>query len=133
MKTLSYKQYNGEHTLFFKRSSEKLLTLLIVYVDNTIITRNDFKEIQGLKSHLDQNFQVKRFGSLKYFLGIEFSKSGDEILLTQQKYIIDLLKETKHTHCRLSDTPIEVNHRLTLDDKDPKIEITYYQKLIRNG
>ena len=50
--------------------------------------------------------------------------------MTQQKYILNLLEETKHTHCRLSDTPIEVNHRLTLDDKDPKIEITSYQKLI---
>ena len=42
MKILNYKQCNGEHTLFFKRSSENLLTLLIVYVDDIIITRNDF-------------------------------------------------------------------------------------------
>ena len=50
--------------------------------------------------------------------------------MTQQKYILDLLEETKHTQCRTSDTPIEANHRLTLDDNDPKIEITSYQKLI---
>ena len=70
MKTLNFKQCNGEHTLFFKRSSEVLLTLLIVYVNDIIITGNDLKEIQGLERHLDQNFQVKRLGSLKYFLGI---------------------------------------------------------------
>ena len=51
--------------------------------------------------------------------------------MTQQKYILDLLEETKHIQCRISDTPIEVNHRLTLDNKDPKIEITSYQKLIK--
>ena len=50
--------------------------------------------------------------------------------MTQQKYVNDLLEETKHTQCRVSSTPIEVNHRLTLDDKDPKIEIVSYQKLI---
>ena len=50
--------------------------------------------------------------------------------MTQQKYINDLLEETKHTQCRVSSTPIEVNHRLTLDDKDPRIEIASYQKLI---
>ena len=50
--------------------------------------------------------------------------------MTQQKYISDLLKETKHTQCRVSNTPIKVNHRLTLDDKDPRIENTSYQKLI---
>ena len=121
MKTLGYKQCNGEHTLFFKRSSQELLTLLIVYVDDIIITGNDLKEIQGLKGHLDQNFQVKILGSLKYFLGIEFSRSSDGILMTQQKYSLE---------CRISDTPIEVNHRLILDDKDPKVEITSSQNLI---
>ena len=50
--------------------------------------------------------------------------------MTQQKYITDLLKETKHTQCHPSETPIEVKHRLTLNDQDPKIEITSYQKLI---
>ena len=130
MKALDFKQCNGEHTLFFKRSSEVLLTLLIVYVDDIVITGNDLAEIQSLERHLDQNFQVKRLGSLKYFLGIEFTRLGDEILMTQQKYVNDLLEETKHTQCRVSSTPIEVNHRLTLDDKDPKIEIASYQKLI---
>ena len=67
MKILKYKQCNGEHTLFFKRSSENLLSLFIVYVDNIIITGNDFTEIQGLKGQLDQQFQVKKLGSLKYF------------------------------------------------------------------
>ena len=97
MKTLGYKQCNGEHTLFFKRSSPALLTLLIVYVDDIIITSNDSTEIQGLEEQLDQNFQVKRLGPLKYFLGIEFDRSSDRILMTQQKYILDLLEETKHT------------------------------------
>ena len=77
MKTLNYKQSNGEHTLFFKRSSENLLTLLIVYVDDIIITGNDLTEIQGLEGQLDQQFQVKKLGSLKYFLGIEFTRSSN--------------------------------------------------------
>ena len=128
---LKTKQCNGEHTLFFKRSSHVLLTLLIVYVEDIIITRNDSTEIKGLEEHLDQSFQVKRLGPLKYILGIEFDRSSDKILMTQQKYILDLLEETKHIQCRIIDTPIEVNHRLTLDNKDPKIEITSYQKLIR--
>ena len=64
MKALNFKQCNGEHTLFFKRSSEVLLTLLIVYVDDIVVTGNDLREIQGLERHLDQHFQVKRLGSL---------------------------------------------------------------------
>ena len=37
MKSLGYKQCNGEHTLFSKHSSPVLLTILVVYVDDIII------------------------------------------------------------------------------------------------
>ena len=93
IKTLGYKHCNGEHTLFFKRSLLELITLLIVYVDDIIITRNDLKEIQGLERHLDQNFQVKRLGPLKYFLGIEFAGSNDGILMTRKKTFLTFFKK----------------------------------------
>ena len=60
MKTLGYKQCNEERTLFFKRSSHVLLTLLIVYVDDIIIVGKDLEKIQGLEGHLDQTFQVSK-------------------------------------------------------------------------
>ena len=82
------------------------------------------------KKHLDKNFKVKQLGPLKYFLEIEFARSSEGILMTQQKYILELLEETKHTHCHISETPIEVNHKLTILETDPQIEISSYQKLI---
>ena len=130
MKSFRYRQCNGEHTLFSKRSSPVLLTLLVVYVDVIIITESDSKEIKELEQCLAQTFQVKQLGPLKYFLGIEFTRSTEGILMTQQKYILDLLDETKHMDCQISDTPIEANHKLKLDDKDPHIEMSSYQKLI---
>ena len=78
MKTLGYKQCNGEHTLFFKRSSQVLLTLLIVYVDDIIITGNDSTEIQSLEEHLDQIFQVKRLGPLNIFWELNLTDQGIE-------------------------------------------------------
>ena len=86
--------------------------------------------MKKLEECLAQAFQVKRLGPLKYFLGIKFSRSSEGILMTQQKYILDLLEETKHMYCRISVTPIEVNHKLRLDDKDPSVEVSSYQKLI---
>ena len=50
--------------------------------------------------------------------------------MTQQKYILEILKETKHINCHVNDTPIEVNHKLTLSEEEPRIEINSYQKLI---
>ena len=130
MKTLGYHQCNGEHTLFFKGAQRGLITILIVYVDDIIITGNNLKEIKGLEEHLDKNFEVKQLGPLRYFLGIEFARSNEGILMTQQKYILDLLEETKHTNCHINETPIKVNHKLTILEDDPKVEICSYQKLI---
>ena len=130
MKALGYKQCNGEHTLFSKHSSPILVTLLVVYVDDIIITGSDQQEIKELEQCLAQTFQVKQLGPLKYFLGIEFARSSEGILMTQQKYILDLLEETKHIDCRVSDILVETNHKLRLDDNDPQVEMSSYQKLI---
>ena len=46
--------------------------LLIVYVDDIIITCNRTVEINELESQLSKQFAVKNLGPLKYSLGIEF-------------------------------------------------------------
>ena len=122
MKELGYKQCNGEHTLFFKIAPGGLTTILIVYVDDIIISGNNLEEIRNLEVHLDKSFRVKQLGLLKYFLGIEFVRSSEGILMTQQKYILGLLKDTKHLDCRPNDTPIEVNHRLTINEEETSFD-----------
>ena len=122
MKLIGYRQCNGEHTLFFKHRLQGLITILLGYVDDIIITGNDFLEIKRLEERLANNFQVKQLGPLKYFRGIEFARSSEGILMTQQKYILDLLEEVKQTNCHINNTLIEVNHRLTISEDDPKIE-----------
>ena len=129
MRSARYKQSNGDHTLFFKHQMD-LITILLVYVDDIIITDNNFTEMKRLEDHLASNFQIKHLRPLKYFLGIEFARSSKGILMTQQKYILDLLKDVKQTNCHINDTPIEVNHKLALSENDPKIEAGLYQELI---
>ena len=50
--------------------------------------------------------------------------------MTQQKSILDILKETGLTQGRTSKTLIEITIKLTLKEDDPKTEIHSYQKLI---
>jgi len=44
MKRYGYKQSNSDHTLFLKRKGD-LITCLIIYVDDMIITGSDIEEI----------------------------------------------------------------------------------------
>ena len=57
---------------------------------------------------------MKDLGGLKYFLGIEVTRSKDDIYLSQQKYILDLLSEAGMLECKLVETPIIQNHRLAI-------------------
>ena len=50
--------------------------------------------------------------------------------MTQQKYILDLLNETKLLQSKVNNTPIETNYALILSEENPKIEIGSYQRLI---
>jgi len=88
-----YIQSNADHTLFFKHAAGKV-AILIVYVDDIVITGDDIVEIVNLKKYLAQEFEVKNLGQLKYFLGIEISRGPKGVFLSQRKYVLDLLKET---------------------------------------
>ena len=46
------------------------VTILIVYVDDIIITGDNDKEAMKLEEQLSIYFEVKKLGTLKYFLGI---------------------------------------------------------------
>lgn len=45
-----------------------------VYVDDIILSGNDELELQALKRHLTQEFEVKDLENLKYFLGMEVAR-----------------------------------------------------------
>ena len=123
-----YIQSNADHTLFFKHATGKV-AILIVYVDDIVITRDDVTEIVDLKKYLAQEFEVKDLGQLKYFLGIEISRGPKGMFLSQRKYILDLLKETAMLGCRPVATPIEQNHRLSKDVGTP-VDKECYQRLV---
>jgi len=96
---MAYKQCNGDHTLFYCHCSNHI-TILAVYVDDIIITGDDTSEIERLKKNLSKEFEVKDLGQLRYFLGIEIARSPKGIVLSQRKYVLDLLNETGMLGCR---------------------------------
>jgi hypothetical protein len=123
-----FHQSNADHTLFYKHAENKV-AILIVYVDDIVITGDNQKEIDDLKCHLAQEFEVKDLGHLRYFLGIEVSRGSKGIFLSQRKYTLDLLRETGMHGCRPVATPIEQNHRLSSDMGTP-VDQEHYKRLV---
>ena len=130
MKGSGYKQSQGDHTLFIKHSSVGGVTALLVYVDDIIVTGNDEKEKHELKQKLVKEFEIKELGKLKYFLGIEVAYSTQEIFISQQKYVTDLLRETGKIGCKPVSTPIDPNHKLGEAKEEPVVDKRMYQRLV---
>ena len=82
----------SDHFVFYKNSNLGII-LLVVYVDDIAITRNDSKGISSFKVFLQSQFHTKDLGMLRYFLGIEVMQSKHGIFLSQRKYVFDLLFE----------------------------------------
>lgn len=68
--------------MFFKRTSGTYVTVLIVYVDDIIITGNDPVEISQLKLRLASELEIKDLGPLWYFLGIKVAQSTKGICIS---------------------------------------------------
>ncbi|XP_035838498.1 uncharacterized protein LOC110908724 isoform X1 [Helianthus annuus] len=129
MKEYGYHQSNADHTLFLKRRNG-LVTCLIIYVDDMIITGNDVEEIAQLKENLFSKFEMKDLGNLKYFLGIEVLRSKRGIFICQRKYVLDLLAETGLIDCKPADTPMVVNHNLHMELNGELADKERYQRLV---
>ena len=78
-------------TTLFLRWSDHGITILLLYVDDMIITGDDMQGIEDLKHFLSCQFEMKDRGPLNYFLGLVVSSSADGYYLTQAKYTSDLI------------------------------------------
>ena len=83
----------SDHSVFYKNSSSGII-MLLVYVDDIVITESDSIDISSLKSFLQSQFHTKDLGMLRFFIEIEVMRSKHGIFLSQRKYVFDLLFET---------------------------------------
>ncbi|XP_034695746.1 uncharacterized mitochondrial protein AtMg00810-like [Vitis riparia] len=63
------------------------IVVLLVYVDDIVITGSDSALLGQLKTHLSESFYMKDLGSLTYFLGLELSKKEDDLLADPSLYM----------------------------------------------
>ncbi|XP_048229524.1 uncharacterized mitochondrial protein AtMg00810-like [Ricinus communis] len=59
----------------FVRHTHSCTIIVLIYVNDIIITGNNNEEIQEVKQKLKEEFDIKDLGQLSYFLGIEIARS----------------------------------------------------------
>ena len=122
-----------DHTLFTLTGPSGIIVIL-VYVDDLIITGSDKAGIQATKEFLKSVFDIKDLGEMKYFLVIEICRSKEGLFMSQRKYTMDMLKETDVLGGKIAKTPLEEGYKVLREGEveekqlfeDPKL----YRKMV---
>ncbi|KAD5962055.1 hypothetical protein E3N88_13528 [Mikania micrantha] len=118
-----------DHSVFFRhRQGQRIV--LVVYVDDIIVTGDDEVGITELKQFLQSKFKISDLGRLRYFLGIEVSRSSQGILLSQRKYVLDMLSECGLLGCKPVDSPMLPTRKLLPEDGSPLKDPEKYRRLV---
>ena len=104
------------------------MVIILVYVDDLLVTGDSLKIVKEIKEKLKQVFKMKDLGELRYFLGIEFARSNQGILMHQRKYTLELIPETGLGSSKPASTPMDTNVKLKTKQLDEYIRLGNSEK-----
>ncbi|CAM8925259.1 unnamed protein product [Rhodiola kirilowii] len=119
----------NDYSLFTLKKGTDFL-ILLVYVDDVVITGTSSSLISDVKKYIHDLFRIKDLGLLKYFLGLEVARSDAGIFLNQRKYAIELLEEHNLLQCKPARTPMNSKHKLSLSEEPLLSDALPYRKLV---
>ncbi|XP_022887164.1 uncharacterized protein LOC111403045 [Olea europaea var. sylvestris] len=124
-----FQQSKSDYSLFTKGSGNTFVVLL-VYVDDIIITGPNINIIDSLKGFLHSQFKLKDLGVLKYFLGLEIARSHNGIFLSQRNYTLQLLEDAGFLGCKPANLPMNPKARLNSFEGKLIDDSSQYRRLV---
>lgn len=105
--------------------------MVLVYVDDIIITGNSATFITSLIKKLNAAFSLKQLGKLDYFLGIEVTHlPNGSLLLSQTKYVSDLLAKVNMSNANGMPTPMVSSSKLSKVGSDVVSNPTLFRSVV---
>ncbi|RVX17039.1 Retrovirus-related Pol polyprotein from transposon RE1 [Vitis vinifera] len=107
-----FQSSQADTSLFIHHTTSDIL-ILLVYVDDILVTSSNPKLVSHFISYLHDKFALRDLGPLSYFLGIQAQQQGSVLHLNQQKYIADLLHRTQMEASKPAPTPGSLGRTLS--------------------
>uniref|UniRef100_A0A1S4CDA9 Uncharacterized mitochondrial protein AtMg00810-like n=1 Tax=Nicotiana tabacum TaxID=4097 RepID=A0A1S4CDA9_TOBAC len=101
-----------------------------VYVDGILVAGDDLTEIDNLKHFLDTAFKIKDLGEIHYFLGLEITKEHSGFLISQHKFIMDMLSEFHCSDVSSVVAPLDPHVKLSAELGDLLCDPSMYRRLV---
>lgn len=123
-----FRQCISDSSLFIKHHGSDVVYVL-VYVDDLIISGSNSSFIDEFVKYLNSVFSLKDLGALNFFLGIEVHRTDSGLLLSQRKYILDLLDRSKMMGAKSIASPAVPGSRL-ISGGDPFLDVYLYRSIV---
>ncbi|CAJ2677087.1 unnamed protein product [Trifolium pratense] len=127
---IGFKKCVTEHGVYVKKDAAKGVIIICLYVDDLLITGSNESYIREFKGDLKEEFEMTDLGLMTYFLGIEFLRNEQGILMHQTRYASEILKKFEMDKCNVALSPAEPRSQLTKCAEEEDVDPTFYRKLI---
>ena len=130
-----YQWLELDANIYLKKEADNGFIIITVYVDDCIIISNHVALIQQVKDTLQKEFDMSDEGDIHYILGNTIIKNKHEgwIMIHQQKYLTNKLKEFNMLNCNPLNTPMQSRICLHKEDKNTSHQKPYpYSQVVGN-
>ena len=105
----------SEHCVFTKENGR---LMLIVYVDDAIISSLVEAEARDLVTRVQKYFELGEIGPLSWYLGSAIEDSGTSIRMSQKDYIEKMLKRYGYEDLSIQETPMIERYAIVRSPED---------------
>ncbi|KAG2801907.1 hypothetical protein PC113_g24545 [Phytophthora cactorum] len=100
--------------------------LVLVYVDDVLITGSSPELIARTKTDLKTRFEMTDSGKCAFVLGIELVDGPDDsVTMCQRRYVDDILKRFGMDECKAVVSPVDMSTRLVPSDAATKVNAPF--------
>ncbi|KAG6468657.1 hypothetical protein ZIOFF_073346 [Zingiber officinale] len=118
-----------EPSLYVQKCDADFLVACL-YVDDLIYTSTSKLLLEKFKKAMMDEFEMTDLGLMKYFLGLQVKQSKGEIIISQEKYVADILKKFRIENAKAVATPMALNEKLQQDDGAEMFDSKIYRSLV---
>lgn len=124
-----FKSSHCDSSLFVLQTSTAI-TVLLIYVDDILLTGSDPSYIAQLVSQMHATFAMKELGTMSYFLGIAVHRTAQGYFLSQHKYALEILAKAGMMECKPYNSPLAVKNTVMSDDDLPFTNVSLYRGIV---
>ncbi|GKB37878.1 putative ribonuclease H-like domain-containing protein [Tanacetum coccineum] len=118
-----------DKTLFIKRHKGDIL-LVQVYVDDIIFGSTKKELCNAFEKLMHEKFQMSFMRELTFFIGLNVQQKKDDIFISQDKYVVEILKKFGFTEVKTASTPMETQKPLLKDEDGEEVDVHMYRSMI---